>query len=96
MKRRVLEVIHWVVVIFLVISVVIFIFETSSLLNPDDVVIKDNKLYFCESNHCVNLGEKIFWTFLEILLVEVVVGGLALVAIREEISIEKRSEEHKL
>jgi hypothetical protein len=96
MKRKILEIIHWSVVIFLVSSVLIFVFEVSPLLNPDDIVIKDNHLLFCNKGECIKLGEKIYWTFVEIFIVEIVVGALALVAIREEISIEKRAEDNEL
>jgi hypothetical protein len=82
--------------IFLISSVLIFVIGVSPLLNPDDIVIKDNHLLFCNNGECVKLGEKIYWTFVEIFVVEIVVGALALVAIREEISIEKRSKDHKL
>ncbi len=44
----------------------------------------------------MKFGEKIYWTFIEIFIVEIVVAALALVAIREEISIEKRSENREL
>jgi hypothetical protein len=93
MKYKILEVIHWAVVIFLISSSLVFIFEVSPLLNPDDIVIKDGHLLFCNNGECVKLGEKIYWTFIEIFAVEMVVGGLALVAIREEISLEKRTKD---
>lgn len=96
MKYKILEIIHWAVVIFLIISSLIFVFEVSSLLNPDDIVIKDNHILYCKNGECVKLGEKIYWTFIEIFIVELVVGALALVAIREEISIEKRAKDHTL
>lgn len=96
MKSKILEIVHWSVVIFLVVSILIFVIEVSPLLNPDDIVIKDNHLLFCNNGECVKLGEKIYWTFIEIFVVEIVVGALALVAIREEISIEKRSEDNSL
>jgi len=96
MKHKILEIIHWSVIIFLVSSALIFVIEVSPLLNPDDIVIKDNRILFCNNGECVKLGEKIYWTFVEIFIVEIVVGALALVAIREEISIEKRAEDHKL
>ena len=70
--------------------------EVGPLLNPDDIVIKDNHILFCENSNCVKLGEKIYWTFVEIFAVEIVVGALALVAIREEISLEKRAKDHNL
>ena len=96
MKYKVLEFIHWGVVIFLISSVVIFVIEVGPLLNPDDIVIKDNHILFCQNGSCVKLGEKIYWTFVEIFAVEIVVGALALVAIREEISLEKRAKDHNL
>lgn len=96
MKYKVLEFIHWGVVIFLISSVVIFVIEVGPLLNPDDIVIKDNHILFCQNGNCVKLGEKIYWTFVEIFAVEIVVGALALVAIREEISLEKRAKDHNL
>lgn len=92
MKKKILIGIHWSVLTFLVISAIIFIIEVSPLINPDDVVIKDNHVLFCENGHCVKLGEKIYWTFLEIFIVELVLGGLALFAIIETISLEKRIE----
>gem|GEM_PF-5133927 len=96
MKYKILEIIHWAVVIFLISSALIFVLEVSPLLNPDDIIIKDNHILFCNNGECVKLGEKIYWTFVEIFIVEIVVGALALVAIREEISIEKRAKDHKL
>lgn len=96
MKYGILEIIHWSVVIFLIASALIFVIGVSPLLNPDDIIIKDNHLLFCNNGECVKLGEKIYWTFVEIFIVEIVVGVLALVAIREGISIEKRSKDHKL
>ncbi|HZS73082.1 MAG TPA: hypothetical protein VFA69_01125 [Candidatus Nitrosotalea sp.] len=96
MKHRILEFIHWGVVIFLISSVLVFVMEVGPLLNPDDIVIKDNHILFCENSNCVKLGEKIYWTFVEIFAVEIVVGALALVAIREEISLEKRTKDHNL
>jgi len=95
-KHRILEFIHWGVVIFLISSVLVFVMEVGPLLNPDDIVIKDNHILFCENSNCVKLGEKIYWTFVEIFAVEIVVGALALVAIREEISLEKRTKDHNL
>lgn len=71
-------------------------FEAFPLLNPEDIVIKDGHLLFCNNGECVKLGEKIYWTFLEIFVVEMVVGALAIVAIREEISIKKRIKDHTL
>lgn len=62
----------------------------------DKVVTKDNQLLFCSDTECVDILDKIYWTFLKVFIIEIIVGGLALVAIREEISIEKRVEEHKL
>ena len=73
-------------------SAIIFIIEVSPLANPDDVFVKDNHVLFCENGHCVKLGEKIYWTFLELFIVEMVLGGLALFAIIETISLEKRIE----
>jgi len=96
MKYEVFEIIHWSVVIFLISSVLIFVVEVSPLLNPDDIVVKDNHLLFCDNNGCIKLGEKIYWTFVEIFIVEIVVGALALVAIRGEISIAKRVKDYKL
>ncbi len=96
MKRKILEAIHWSVVIFLILSSLIFVIEVAPMQNADQVMLKDNRLMFCTENHCVNFAEKIYWTFLEIFVVEIIVGGLALVAIREEISIEQRAENHKL
>ncbi len=96
MKHKVLEFIHWGVVIFLISSVLVFVFEVGPLLNPDDIVIKDNHILFCQNGSCVKLGEKIYWTFVEIFTVEIVVGALALVAIREEISLEKRTKDRNL
>lgn len=96
MKYRMLEVIHWSVVVFLISSVLIFVIEVSPLLNPDDIVVKDNHLLFCNNGECVKLGEKIYWTFVEIFIVEIVVGALALIAIRGEISIAKRVKDYKL
>jgi hypothetical protein len=94
-KRLVLEGIHWSVLIFLVISSIIFVFEVAPLRNSDQMEIKDNRIVFCEDDKCVNLGEKIYWTFLEIFMIEIIVGGLALFAIREEISLEKRGKKDK-
>ena len=96
MKHRVLKIIHWGVIVFLVSSVLVFVIGVSPLLNPDDIVVKDNHILFCQNGQCVKLGEKIYWTFVEIFVVEIVVGVLALVAIHEEISIEKRAEDHTL
>ncbi|MDC8452600.1 MAG: hypothetical protein LV477_06790 [Candidatus Nitrosotalea sp.] len=96
MKHKVLEFIHWGVVIFLISSILVFVLEVGPLLNPDDMVIKDNHILFCQNGSCVKLGEKIYWTFVEIFAVEIVVGALALVAIREEISLEKRAKDHNL
>ena len=96
MKRKILEIIHWSVIIFLILSALIFIIEVSPLINPEDIVIKDNHLLICNNGECMKFGEKIYWTFIEIFIVEIVVAALALVAIREEISIEKRSEKHEL
>lgn len=96
MKHKILEIIHWSVIIFLISSALIFVIEVSPLLNPDDIVVKDNHILFCNKGECVKLGEKIYWTFVEIFIVEIVVGALALVAIREEISLEKRAEDHEL
>ena len=95
-KRKILEVIHWSVLIFLVLSSLIFVIEVAPMQNADQVIIKDNRLMFCTNDHCVNYAEKTYWTFLEMFVVEIIVGGLALVAIREEISIERRVEDHKL
>jgi hypothetical protein len=64
-------------------------------MNPDDIIVKDNHLLFCNNGECVKLGEKIYWTFVEIFIVEIVVGALALVAIRGEISIAKRVKDYK-
>ncbi len=96
MKHRVLKIIHWGVIVFLVSSALVFVIQVSPLLNPDDMVVKDNHILFCQNGQCIKLGEKIYWTFVEIFVVEIVVGALALVAIREEISIEKRAEDHTL
>ena len=96
MKHKVLEFIHWGVVIFLISSVLVFVFEVGPLLNPDDIMIKDNHILFCQNGNCVKLGEKIYWTFVEIFAVEIVVGALALVAIQEEISLEKRAKDYNL
>ena len=96
MHYLIFEILHWSVVIFLISSVLIFVVEVSPLLNPDDIVVKDNHLLFCNNGECVKLGEKIYWTFVEIFIVEIVVGALALVAIRAEISIEKRVKDYKL
>ena len=96
MKHKVLEFIHWGVVIFLISSILVFVFEVGPLLNPDDLVIKDNHILFCQNGSCVKLGEKIYWTFVEIFAVEIVVGALALVAIREEISLEQRTKDGNL
>ena len=92
MKKKILIGLHWSVLIFLVISAIIFFIEVSPLANPDDVLIKDNHVLFCENGHCVKLGEKIYWTFLELFIVEMVLGGLALFAIMETVSLEKRIE----
>ena len=96
MKHKVLEFIHWGVVIFLISSILVFVLEVGPLLDPDDLVIKDNHILFCQNGSCVKLGEKIYWTFVEIFAVEIVVGALALVAIREEISLEKRTKDRNL
>lgn len=96
MKHKVLEFIHWGVVIFLISSILVFVLEVGPLLDPDDLVIKDNHILFCQNGSCVKLGEKIYWTFVEIFAVEIVVGALALVAIREEISLEKRTKDGNL
>lgn len=90
MKRRVLEFIHWGVIVFLALSVLVFVIDVEPLLNPDDIIVKDNHVLFCQNGNCVKLGEEIYWTFVEIFAVEIVVGALALVAIRAEISLEKR------
>jgi hypothetical protein len=95
MKYLIFEIIHWSVVIFLISSVLIFVVEVSPLLNPDDIVVKDNHILFCNNGDCVKLGEKIYWTFVEIFIVEIVVGALALVAIRGEISIAKHIKDYK-
>lgn len=94
MKYQVLGILNLVVIIFLISSSLVFIFEAFPLLNPDDIVIKDSHLLFCNNGECLKLGEKIYWTFLEIFVVEMVVGALAIVAIREEISIKKRIKDH--
>jgi hypothetical protein len=92
MKRIILEGIHWSIIVFLVLSAIIFAIEVSPLLNGDEVIVKDNHILFCENGHCIKLGEKIYWTFLEIFIVEIVIGGLALVVLRENISLKKRSD----
>ena len=96
MKQKIVEFILWGVVIFLISSILVFVLEVGPLLNPDDIVVKDNHILFCQNGSCVKLGEKIYWTFVEIFAVEIVVGALALVAIREEISLEKRTKDHNL
>jgi hypothetical protein len=94
-KYKILEILYWSVLIFLISSALIFIIEVSPLLNPDDIVMKDGHLQFCDNGICVKLGEKIYWTFVEIFIVEIVVGALAIIAIREEVSIKKWNKDHK-
>ena len=96
MKRRILEVIHWSILAFLVIASVLFVIEVAPVQEADRVITKENQILFCSNTECVDILDKIYWTFLKVFIIEIIVGGLALVAIREEISIEKRAEEHKL
>ncbi|HEX5457764.1 MAG TPA: hypothetical protein VFX64_05190 [Candidatus Nitrosotalea sp.] len=96
MKHKVLEFIHWGVIAFLSLSVLVFVIDVEPLLNPDDMIVKDNHVLFCQNGNCVKLGEEIYWTFVEIFAVEIVVGALALVAIRAEISLEKRVKDDAL
>ena len=96
MKHKVLEFIHWGVIAFLALSVLVFVIDVEPLLNPDDIIVKDNHVLFCQNGHCVKLGEEIYWTFVEIFTVEIVVGALALVAIRAEISLAKRVKDSSL
>lgn len=96
MKRRVLEVIHWSILAFLVIASILFMIEVAPVQEAERIVTKENQILFCTNSECVDFADKIYWTFVKVFVIEIIVGGLALVAIREEISIEKRAEEHKL
>lgn len=60
---------------FLVLSAMIFVIELAPLLNPDDIVVKDNHVLFCHNGKYVKLGEKIYWIFIEIFVVVIVVGA---------------------
>ena len=89
MKHILLISIHWVIIIALIISSIIFILDEAELskLNAE---IKDGKLVFCTTNECVSYTTKISGTFLKIFIFEIIVAILALVALREGISLEKR------
>ena len=94
MKHVLLILIHWVIIIALIISSIIFIFDEAEL-SKSNAEIKDGKLMFCTTDDCVSYTAKISGTFLKIFIFEIIVAILALVALREGISLEKRFKSQK-
>ena len=95
MKHILLISIHWVIIIALIISSIIFILDEIEL-TKSNAEIKDGKLVFCSINECISYTTKVSWTFLKIFIFEIIVAVLALVALREGISLEKRFKSQKL
>jgi hypothetical protein len=95
MKHVLLILIHWAIIIALIISATIFIFDEAEL-SKSNAEIKDGKLMFCSDNNCVSYTTKISWTLLKIFIFEIIVAILALVALREGISLEKRFKSQKI
>ena len=95
MKHILLILIHWAIIISLIISSIIFIFDEVEL-SRSNAEIKDGKLMFCTTDDCVSYTTKISWTFLKIFIFEIIVAILALVALREGISLEKRFKSQKM
>ena len=89
MKHKILLSIHWLIIIALIISAIIFILDEIELANSE-AEIRDGKILFCNENECVSYQAKTFSTFLKIFIFETIVAILALVALREGISLEKR------
>jgi hypothetical protein len=95
MKHILLILIHWAIIIALIISSIIFIFDEAEL-SRSNAEIKDGKLMFCTTDGCVSYTTKISWTFLKIFIFEIIVAILALIALREGISLEKRFKSQKI
>jgi hypothetical protein len=95
MKHILLISIHWAIILALIISSIIFILDEAEL-SKSNAEIKDGKLMFCTTNECISYTTKISWTFLKIFIFEIIVAVLALVALREGISLEKRFKSQKL
>jgi hypothetical protein len=89
MKHKILLLIHWLIIIALIVSSTIFVLDEIELANSEAEII-DGKIVFCNENGCTSYQEKTFLTFLKIFIFEIVVAILALVALREGISLEKR------
>ena len=89
MKHKLLLTIHWSIIFALVISAVIFVVDETELAHSK-AEIKDGLILFCNDEKCISYQEKISSTFLKIFIFEIIVAVLALVALREGISLERR------
>ncbi len=89
MKHKILLLIHWLIIIALIISSIIFVLDEIELASSE-AEIRDGKILFCNENECTSYQAKTSTTFLKIFIFETIVAILALVALREGISLEKR------
>lgn len=93
-KHIILLVIHWSVIVALIISAIIFVLDEIELANSK-TEIQDGKILICNENECISYQAKTSITFLKIFIFEIIVAILALVALREGISLEKRFGERR-
>ncbi|NDB62355.1 MAG: hypothetical protein EB170_00505 [Nitrosopumilaceae archaeon] len=93
-KHIILLVIHWSVIVALIISAIIFVLDEIELANSK-TEIQDGKILICNENECTSYQAKTSLTFLKIFIFEIIVAILALVALREGISLEKRFGERR-
>lgn len=89
MKHKVLLSIHWSIIAALIISAIIFVLDEIELAKLETKIM-DGKILSCNEAGCSSYHEKIHSTFLKIFIFEIIVAILALVALREGISLEKR------
>lgn len=92
MKHKILLAIHWSIIVALVISAIIFVVDETELA-ASKAEIRDGLILFCNDDKCTSYQEKISSTFLKIFIFEIIVAILALVALQEGISLEKRFNE---